>query len=151
MAAVEVLGRIAHGKPDTDLSTKRTFFLVGFAVMNSIIADMMRKISWGVRATVLTIAFFLSTGFLFILFVAMSLPGAAGDPTEPPPTNWPMVFGVVATAVTSLSTFAGLVLSLIKERRESRKSDIEVRRMELELERTSIELAALRKQSASDN
>jgi hypothetical protein len=47
----------------------------------------------------------------------------------------------------SLSTFAGLILSLIKESRESRKSDIEAQRMELELERTAIELAALRKQA----
>lgn len=112
---------------------------------------MNRKLTWGVRAVVLTLVFLISTGLLFVLFVAMNMPMAGVDPTEPAPTNWPMAFGVVATAVTSLSTFAGLVLSLVKEKRESRKSDIEARRMELELERAALEIAALRKQAAADD
>lgn len=119
--------------------------------MRSIIAAMDRKLTWGVRAVVLTVVFLISTGLLFVLFVAMNLPMAGGEPTEPTPTNWPVAFGVVATAVTSLSTFAGLVLSLVKEKRESRKSDIEARRMELELERAALEIAALRKQAAADD
>ncbi|MBL8124431.1 MAG: hypothetical protein KIT61_07330 [Pyrinomonadaceae bacterium] len=108
-------------------------------------------VTWGVRAVVLTVVFLISAGLLFVLFVAMNLPIAGVDPTEPMPTNGPVAFGVVATAVTSLSTFAGLVLSLVKEKRESRKSDIEARRMELELERAALEIAALRKRAAADD
>ena len=100
---------------------------------------------------VLTVVFLISTGLLFVMFVAMDLPMAGGEPTDPTPTNWPMAFGVVATAVTSLSTFAGLVLSLVKEKRESKKSDIEAKRMELELERAALEIADLRKRAADEN
>lgn len=110
----------------------------------------MRQIPWGVRAVVLTLVF-LGSGLLFLVFliaINFTFPGAVGDPTPEPETSWVAIFGLVATGLTSLATLAGLILGILKERRESRKSDLEARRLELELERADLELDTLRKQRA---
>ena len=109
---------------------------------------MMGKTSWRVRAMILAVAFLVSSLLFFVLVISLNLPMATGGPTPPPDTSWTAIFGVVATALTSLTTLAGLVLTIQKDRRESRKSDLEARRIELELERADLELETLRKERA---
>ena len=83
--------------------------------------------------------------------IATNLPQAGGYPDDQQQTQtpWPLTLGVIASAITSISTLAGLVFTLFKERRESKKTDLELRRMEIELERAGLELEALRQQSTT--
>jgi hypothetical protein len=99
-------------------------------------------------------AIFLVSCFLFLIFGLvriLSFPGAGPPTATPEPAiAWLPFVGIATTALTAVSSLTGLVLSLRREKRDSRKSDLEVRQMELNLEKTTLEMETFKKARDAD-
>src|SRR5690348_10140165 len=90
----------------------------------------------GIFAAVFLISCVLLLGFGLVRLFSFggSEPGPNGPMATPGDSGgWASFVGVLTTAVTAATSLAGLVLTLRREKRDSVKSDLEIRRMQLDL------------------
>jgi uncharacterized protein YpmS len=96
------------------------------------------------------VTLFLLSGLLFLIamlfVIAWSMPGAGPEATQQP-LSWLPLVGALAAAATALASLVGVIFGWRREKRDSVKGDLEVRRMEIELEKATLELEALRGKS----
>ena len=107
------------------------------------------------RIGIFTAAFIVSCMVLFFFLLVLafsSMMGGAEPPNGPiaspePAVSWIPLIGAATTALTAVSSLTGLVLSLRRDKRDGRKSDLELRQLEINLERSELEVEAMEKGS----